>query len=114
MYYRTINFIRHILNRVLAQVLTFIGLMPYMLDLKYYPTYPDVTLTAVVHLPDTRFAEIVCERKGYKPLRFQVGKLDAGTEVLAISFNTISFRVSGKEWTSDICDFAAGLHFCKA
>ena len=114
MKYRLILFVRHLVNAIFAPLFVFCTRANYFSGVKYYPAYPDMSLTAEVTLPGTPFAEVVVKKDGYRPIRYQVGRIDAGTEVLAITTGDISFRVSGKEWSTAITQFAVGLHFCKA
>ena len=69
--------------------------------------------TATISLPGTKFAELFCEREGYKPLRFAVGRLDASTEVVGIDTGAIKLRCGDQKWESSITEFLKGLHFSR-
>ena len=101
--------VKHILNK-----LAFLWLFCTKAD--FFPGfvfgYED--RTAELSLPGTRFAELKCSRPGYQSIRFQVGKLDAGTEILSIDTGSIEFRCGDQKWSSSICAFLAGLHFSRA
>lgn len=69
--------------------------------------------SAVVSLPGTRFAELLCTRDGYRPIRFHVGRLDASTMVNRIDADGIDLQVEDVKWTSSISTFLKHLHFSR-
>lgn len=100
---------KHLINKI-AFVWFYLTKGSFLSSFAY--GYDDRTVT--VSLPGTRFAELLCERDGFRPIRFAVGQLDAGTEILRIDTGVIAFRCGEQKWESSITEFLKGLHFSRA
>jgi hypothetical protein len=99
---------QHLVNLV-ARVIFFLTKADFLSSFTY--GYED--RTATVYLPGTRFAELICTRNGYKPLRFQVGCIDSGTSVLRIDADGIDLKCGDTEWTSSISGFLSHAVFSR-
>ena len=102
------NVFRHLIN-LLARVWFFFTKASYISSFQYGVD----DRTATISLPGTKFAELYCERDGFKPIRFTVGKVDSSTAVIGLDTGCIKLQCGDKTWNSSISSFLAGLHFSR-